>query len=230
MLCSPRLQRTAALTTAGGPSPTPAPYQGLPALGRVGRYRLQQSTATPDQRSWQMGFLHPAEFPNCHIMSALCNSGSYRFSTQTRQVTVPLHAEIPSGCLGTRDLPQTQADSLPGQLGSAQGSREGQRGGRARGTCTSLACHCVSAVCRSHGGHGERRVRHHDARRDLLPRCPAAAADTEVGRGAGKASPMLVTARAFPVGAKEQHQPVSSLLPPSQKERISKAIFKVSLA
>lgn len=130
---------------------------------------------------------------------------------QTRQVTVPLCTEIASGYLVARDLPPKQADSLPGQLGSAQGSREGQRGCRARGACTSLACHCVSAVCRSQGSHGEQRVHHHDAHRDLPPHCPAATADTEVGHGAGKASTVLVTPRAFPDGAKEQHQPVSCL-------------------
>lgn len=132
----------------------------------------------------QMGFLHPTEFLNCHIMSVLCKSSSYCFSAQTRQVTVPLHAKIPSSCLEARVLPQKHGNSLPGQLGSAQGSREGQRGCRAQGACTSLACHCVSAVCRSHGGHGERQVRHHDAHRDLPPRCPAATADTEVGHQA----------------------------------------------
>lgn len=81
-----------------------------------------------------------------------------------------------------------------------------------------------------HSSHGEWRDPHHEAHRDLPPRCPAAAADTELGRGAGKASPTPVTPWGSPAGAKEQHQPVSGLLPPSQTERTSKAIFKVSLA
>lgn len=98
VLCSPEP------TTPRRPSPAPA--QGLPALGRVGRQRPQHPAATLSGSLWQRGFLCPAEFPNCHRTSVLCHSSSYHFSAQTRQVTVLLHTEIPSSCPKAWDLPQ----------------------------------------------------------------------------------------------------------------------------
>lgn len=74
-----------------------------------------------------MGFLHRAELPNCHTTSALCNSSGFRFSAQTRQVTIPFRTKIPSSCPGgsgcapkAEQFPAGAAGISPGQLGRSE--------------------------------------------------------------------------------------------------------------
>jgi len=217
VLCSPRLQRTAALTAPGDPRlPLPLPRAPLPSAERAGA-GCRSPRPRCAERPGRWGFCSPAEFPNCHTTSALRYSSGCRPSAQARRATMPCGAETPSSRPGLGICPESRP-TMPGRAaGTSPGQREAASGSGARAAHTSPPCHCVSAVCRP-------RAPLHDAHGDSPPRCPAAAADAGHGQPAWCRSHRGLS-RPVP-----KHQPAPSLPPPPQTARTSKDIFQVSLA